>query len=193
MAKVSPLAHARLLRPLLQLKIQLTGIEPPIWRRVVVPATIALDKLHQVIQATMDWTDSHLHEFEIADCRYGIPDPDWDDSTLSDKRVTLANALADKKTFRYVYDFGDDWEHRIKVEKVLPPDDSLRHPVCVDGANACPPEDVGGIYGYAHFLEALADPDHPEHPEMLEWYGDEFDPTAFDLARVNQRLQRIKL
>lgn len=193
MAKVTPLAPARLLRPLLQLKIELAWIEPPVWRRVVVPATITLGKLHQVIQAAMGWTNSHLHEFEIAECRFGLPDPDWPDDTVSEKRVTLAGALSGKKTFRYVYDFGDDWEHRIKVEKVLPPDDSLRYPICLDGANACPPEDVGGAPGYEDLRQALADPDHPERDDMLIWLGGEFDPAAFDLAKANQRLQRIKL
>lgn len=192
MAKVSPLAQARRLSPLLQLKIELLWIEPPVWRRIVVPATIPLGKLHLVIQACMGWTDSHLHEFEIADCRYGMADPDWPDDTLSEKKVSLSKALGAKKTFRYVYDFGDDWEHRIKVEKVLPPDASLRHPLCLDGANACPPEDIGGAPGYVEFLNALADPAHPEREEMLDWVGGEFDPAAFDLARINQRLQRIK-
>lgn len=193
MAKVSPLAQARLLSPLLQLKIELAWIKPPVWRRVALPATITLGKLHQVIQECMGWTDSHLHEFEIADCRFGIPDPDWSDDMVSEKRVTLAKALAGKKTFRYVYDFGDNWEHRIKVEKVLPPDADLRHPLCLDGANACPPEDVGGAPGYEELLNALADPNYPDREDMLEWVGNEFDPTAFDLVRVNQRLQRIKL
>lgn len=84
----------------------------------------------------MGWTDSHLHAFEIADCQFGIPDPDWPDDMVSEKRVTLAKAVAGKKTFHYVYDFGDNWEHKIKVEKILPPDASLRHPICLDGANA---------------------------------------------------------
>ncbi len=193
MAKVSPLAQARLLSPLLQLKIELAWIKPPVWRRVVVPATIPLGKLHQVIQECMGWTDSHLHEFEIAEGRFGIPDPDWSDDMVSEKRVPLAKALAGKKTFRYVYDFGDNWEHRIKVEKILPPDANLRHPLCLDGANACPPEDVGGAPGYEELLNALADPNYPEREDLLEWVADDFDPTAFDLARTNQRLQRIKL
>ena len=123
--------------PLVQLKIELAGIKPAIWRRVVVPQKITLAKLHQVIQAAMGWTDSHLHEFEIAGCRFGTPDPEFDfgDPVVSEKRATLGAALEGRKTFRYVYDFGDDWEHKIKVEKVLSAD-ACPVPLCIGGDNA---------------------------------------------------------
>lgn len=112
---------------------------------------------------------------------------------ISEQRAPLAASLAGAKPFRYTYDFGDGWEHRIKVEKVLPPDPSLRHPVCLAGANACPPEDVGGLPGYVDFLEAISDPQHPEHEDMLEWCGGSFDPTAFNLNDINDALASIKL
>jgi hypothetical protein len=178
----------------LQLKIELAWIKPAIWRRVVVPETITLGKLHDVIQLAMGWCDCHLHEFEIAGERYGVPDPDldWGESVRAEGRVRLTTALSGGKTFRYTYDFGDGWEHRIKVEKVLPPDPALTTPLCLAGANACPPEDIGGPPGYADFVGAVSDPAHPEHDEMLDWYGGPFDPTAFDVESVNEILRKIK-
>jgi Plasmid pRiA4b ORF-3-like protein len=179
----------------LQLRITLTDLTPAIWRRVRVPDTITLTRLHRVIQAVMGWTDSHLHEFRIGGERYGTPDPDWDaaGSVQPEQRVRLAQCLGRTKTFRYTYDFGDCWEHRLTVEKVLPIQDVPHSPVCVAGANACPPEDVGGPPGYELFLDAIADPEHPEHAAMLAWCGHSFDPRAFDLAQANARLQHIKL
>ena len=155
-------------------------------RRVAVPETITLGKLHDVIQATMGWCDRHLHEFEIAGERYGIPDPefDWGDPVRAERRVILVTALSGTKTFRYTYDFGDGWEHRIKVEMLLPPDPASITPHCLAGANACPPEDVGGPSGYIDFVDAVSDPDKPEHAEMVEWWGGPFDPTIFDVESV---------
>lgn len=180
--------------PLLQLKIELAGIKPLIWRRVIVPETITLAKLHQVIQAVMGWEDYHLHEFEIAGEQYGIPDPDdpFGPPVVSETRARLGKSLGGMASFRYVYDFGDGWEHKIKVEKVLPAD-TCPVPICIGGANACPPEDVGGSYGYAEFLEAIADPAHPEHQNLLDWCGGAFDPKALDPGVIDRRLQLIKL
>jgi hypothetical protein len=180
---------------LLQLKIELAWLRPVIWRRIVVPETIRLGKLHEVIQAVMGWSDSHLHEFEIAKERYGTPHPDFDDgdSAHSEKPARLGAVLKGMKSFRYIYDFGDDWEHRIKVEKTLPPDPERKTALCLAGANACPPDDCGGPPGYESFVEAISNPDHPEHEEMLDWIGGSFDPSAFDLERVNALLRRIKL
>ena len=179
----------------LQLKIELTCLRPVIWRRIVVPETIRLDILHEVIQEVMGWSDSHLHEFEIGKERYGVSDPDFDFgySVCSETTARLGAVLMEKKTFRYVYDFGDGWEHRIKVEKKLPPDPDRKTVLCLSGANACPPDDVGGPPGYENFIEAISQPDHPEHEEMLDWIGGSFDPAAFDLKRTNARLGTIKL
>jgi len=180
--------------PLLQLKIELAGMKPLVWRRVIVPETITLARLHQVIQAAMGWEDYHLYEFEIAGEHYGIPDPDapFGLPAVSETRAKLGACLRGVQSFRYVYDFGDDWEHKIKIEKVLPTD-ACAVPICIGGANACPPEDVGGRYGYADFLEAIADPAHPEHRDLLDWRGGTFDPKAFDPDVIDRRLQRIKL
>ncbi|AOK46124.1 hypothetical protein WT60_04095 [Burkholderia sp. MSMB617WGS] len=179
---------------LLQLKIELSRIKPSIWRRVVIPETITLAKLHRVIQAAMGWTDCHLHEFEIAGERYGIPDREFGlgESVISEARARLGKCLGDVASLRYLYDFGDDWEHKIKVEKVLPTDTCL-YPLYLGGANACPPEDVGGPHGYDEFLEVIADSAHPEHEHMLDWHGGPFDPTAIDHDLIQARLQRIEL
>ena len=187
MSKIVPLD------PLLLLHIELEQVQPAVWRRVVVPKRITLSKLDRVIQIVMGWSDSHLHEFEIAGKRYGIPDPDdaWNASLLTDKRMSLAKSLGGADSFGYVYDFGDDWQHRIRVEKTLPAVACLQVPFCVDGANACPPEDVGGALGYFEFLMAIKDPGHPEHKTMRDWWGGDFDPRAFDCAPINARLKRI--
>ena len=197
MSNVVPLPKTRIRRvpELLQLKIDLAWIKPVIWRRIVVPESITLPKLHYVIQRTMGWQGGHLHEFEIAGERYGTPDPDfdWGEPVRAEQRVRLGTALGHAKSFKYTYDFGDDWEHRITVEKRLLPDPELAHcAICLDGANACPPEDVGGAPGYADFVAAMADPKHPEHRDMMDWYGSPFDPTHFDFVGVNLELQTIK-
>ena len=180
--------------PLLQLKIELAGLKPLIWRRVVVPETITLARLHQVIQAVMGWEGYHLHEFEIAGEHYGIADPDdpFGPPVVAEARAKLGACLQGMKSLRYVYDFGDDWEHKIKVEKVLPAN-ACAAPIYLGGANACPPEDVGGPYGYAEFLEAIADPAHPQHQDLLDWCGGAFDPKALDSAVIDRRLQLIEL
>jgi hypothetical protein len=186
--------------PLYQLKITLRRSKPPIWRRVVVRADMRLDRLHTVIQIVMGWTNSHLHQFSagsgFALTFYGTPDPEFagmGNQTLNEKRYTIADlAPAARRKIGYEYDFGDSWEHQVAVEKVLPPDAAFRHPVCLAGANACPPEDCGGIGGYYNLLEILGDPDHPEHEEMKEWIGGEFDPARFDLDGVNAVLKGLK-
>ena len=177
---------------ILQLRIDLAHIKPPVWRRVLVPDNIKLSKLHDVIQAALGWKDCHLHQFEIAGKQYGIPDPEFDfEPVIAETRITLVQALNGTDKFRYVYDFGDNWEHLVKVEKIIPPDESQRI-FCLAGKNACPPEDVGGPWGYVEFLAALCDPEHPEHESFIEWHGESFDPKACDLDEINLRLVLIK-
>lgn len=178
-----------------QLRIELRGVEPLVWRRVLVPENITLAKLHVVLQWTMGWSNSHLHEYEIARRRYGIPDDEWPSTepVSDERRVRLKPLIEDGlRRFTYLYDFGDHWEHIVKVEDLVPPKPDRPLIVCLAGENACPPEDVGGYPGYAEFLEALKDPAHEEHANMLRWIGGSFDPTAFDLAEVNERLTAIK-
>lgn len=182
--------------PLYQLKITLKWSKPPIWRRVVVRADMRLDRLHDVIQKVMGWTNSHLHQFILGRTYYGEPDLEFEDmgsKMLNEKKFTVADlAPAAKKKFIYEYDFGDGWAHNIVVEKTLPADPAFKHPFCLAGANACPPEDCGGMGGYYNLLEALADPKHPEHDEMVEWLGGGFDPAEFDLDGRNAVLHRLK-
>jgi len=182
--------------PLYQLKITLRDCKPPIWRRIVVRADMKLDRLHRVIQTAMGWSDCHLHQFVAGRVFYGIPDPEFDDLSdemLNEKRYTVADlAPMAKKRFIYEYDFGDNWEHEVVVEKVLPPDADFKHPVCLGGANAHPPEDCGGSPGYADFVEAMADPKHEDHEEMKEWIGGAWDATRFSLEDTNAGLKRLK-
>ena len=192
MATVTRLPDNKRPAALLQLRIDLESIRPPIWRRVVVPETITLAKLHRVIQIIMGWKDSHMHLFEISGQHYGEPDPEWGTPIHSEARATLAGSLAGAKSLIYTYDFGDDWRHRIKIEKVLPPDPDLHQPICTTARHACPPDDVGGPPGYLDFLDAMLDPNHPEHNSMLEWYGGAFDPEAVDLEAINADLEAIK-
>jgi hypothetical protein len=181
--------------PIYQLRIELQHLKPSIWRSVLVPGSIKLSKLHIVVLRTMGWMGGHLHEFIIGDMHYGQPDTDFPQSppVLRDDRNTLAKSLGALKTFRYLYDFGDGWEHQVRIEKILPPDPAVRLPLCLAGSNACPPEDVGGPPGYVDFIEAISDPRHDEHEAMLEWCGGAFDPHAFDLDAVNAGLAQIKL
>lgn len=176
-----------------QLKITLRNFSPPIWRRVLVPGEFNLYKLHWVVQVAMGWTNSHLHQFIIDGEHYSIPDPDDWEPVIDERRVALSRiAPREKRKFVYEYDFGDSWEHEILVEKILPLGAGTKYPLCLKGKMACPPEDVGGVWGYADFLEAINDPKHPEHEDLREWAGGDFDPNAFDLDDVNRALREIK-
>ena len=191
----APLRAVPVTAPIYQLRIELRYVKPTIWRRLLVPASIKLHQLHGALLWTMGWAGGHLHEFVVGHDHYGEPDPNFDTppAVQRDDRVTLAAALGARKSFVYLYDFGDGWEHQVSVEKILPPDPALKLPLCVAGANACPPEDVGGPPGYEEFLAAINDPAHEEHDAMLEWCGGAFDPTAFHLDRINESLHRFKL
>lgn len=177
-----------------QLKISLKGARPPIWRRVQVPGTITLGLLHQIIQESMGWYDYHLHAFQIGATAYGQPDPEYDDFLVRSEDSVQLNQITRREKFKFVYtyDFGDSWDHEILVEKILSADPETPYPICIKGKRACPPEDCGGVWGYAEFLEAVQHPEHPEHDSMLEWIGDEFDPEYFDLDEVNQALSRLR-
>lgn len=180
-------------RLIYQLKVTLKGSKPPIWRRIQVVSDVSLAKLHQILQIAMGWTDSHLHQFMVGQTYYGVPDPQFDFEIEDEKKVRLSQIAPDvKKKFIYEYDFGDSWEHEIAVEKILQPEPGVRYPVCLAGKRACPPEDCGGMWGYESFLEAIRDPQHPEHDEMLEWVGGEVDSEAFELDPVNQDLKSIR-
>ena len=181
-----------------QLRIELQEVEPLVWRRVLVPENVTLAKLHATLQGAMGWHGGHLHEFQIGRCRYGRPDEDddgWsDDGPLIDERRVRLNTLveAGARRFTYLYDFGDGWEHTIKVEDMVTPQKGQPRILCIAGENACPPEDVGGPHSYLEFIATIKDPTHEDHSSMLRWVGGSFDPTTFDIADVNERLAEIK-
>lgn len=173
------------------LKIQLLDIEPAILRRFVVPASITLDRLHDVIQIVMGWTDSHLHEFTIGDKRY-TEYPESKEEGLACGRYRLGDLIKQKgRTFHYLYDFGDGWEHELVLEESRYSHPELRTELaCLDGQRSCPPEDVGGVPGYFEFLNALKDPNHEEHESYTEWSGGNFDSERFDPESINWELMK---
>ena len=176
-----------------QLRVSLISIEPSIWRRLLVPQDLTLPRLHAVLQVVMGWTNSHLHQFKIGDLIFAEPHDDSEPSPIDYRSVTL-NQIAPRRgsTCIYEYDFGDSWDHLIEVEDELPAK-TVRSPLprCLGGERACPPEDCGGPYGYADFLEAVEDPKHPEHDSYLEWAGQAFDSERFDVDSVNRILERL--
>jgi hypothetical protein len=174
-----------------ELEIELLEVRPRIWRRIQVPDDITLARLHDAIQIAMGWTDSHLHQFEIGETRYGVPDPDDFLEFEDERRVRLCDVSGDDEFF-YEYDFGDSWRHAIRIGQVLPVEPRGTYPRCVDGRRACPPEDCGGAWGYAELLSALADRRHPEHEDLLTWTGGRFDPEDFDREQVNQALVPLR-
>jgi hypothetical protein len=175
--------------PVYQLKVTLRDIKPPIWRRVQVK-DCSLSKLHDIVQTCLGWTNSHLHAFEIGGEQYSEPDPTGMMETEDERKVRLSQVVAGGiKKFSYTYDFGDNWEHVIQVEKTLAAEPGVRYPRCVDGKRACPPEDCGGPWGYGDFLEAIRDPEHEQHEELTEWIGGDFDPEKFDIEEVNAELR----
>ena len=174
-----------------QIRVSLDRIRPPIWRRIVVPGGTTLATLHEVLQIVMGWEDYHLHQFTIAGKRYGDREHDVEGELgfIDERRHTLRQlSLAERVPFAYEYDFGDGWEHTLVVEKIVPSEEGSRYPVCLAGKRACPPEDVGGVWGYEAYLEALQDPSHPDHEDLLAWRG-EFDPEAFSVQAVNAALR----
>lgn len=187
-SKVTPLQGQAMV-----LHIELCDILPTIYRVVVVPARITLPKLHVTILWAMGWEGGHLHEFIINGEHYGELDPEFPYPDMkSQQRVRLDKALGAARQFEYLYDYGDAWWHRITVLEVAQFQGPLDSPWCLDGAHACPPEDVGGAPGYADFLQAINDPSHPDHARMVQWYGGPFDPEDFDIEAVNQRLIEIR-
>jgi hypothetical protein len=173
-----------------RLRVALEGSTPRIWRRLEVFAETRLSELSAVLLAAMGWEDSHLHQFAVRGTYYGRPHSDYGGETLDEARYTLAQVAPNSKDiFRFEYDFGDSWNHSVTVQAIIPAENGARYPRCTGGANACPPEDCGGIWGYAHLLEVLADPKHKEYKELLQWVGGSFDPEHFDPEEVNAALR----
>ena len=176
-----------------RVRIELEETDPLVWRELDLPLSTTLAALHDIIQVVMRWTDSHLHEFVVGEKVYGVPGPD---DEMYERKVYKAKALRlgtliDRgvREFLYIYDFGDDWRHRITIEDVRQGDPGAEYPHFVAGERRAPPEDVGGTTGFEEFLEAMADPEHEDHERMLEWYGKRFDPDDIDERHVRMIIE----
>lgn len=177
---------------LYKLLIELEGIKPRIWRTVVVPSDISMSDFHKIIQTTMGWTNSHLHAFRKGGDTFEPPVDEndlWGESFGTDYTGIKLNMLLNKEKdiMHYEYDFGDGWQHRIRLEEILEGKGDEK-PVCLDGAMACPPEDIGGAWGFNEFKKALKDPLHPQHADYVQWHEGEFDAENFDINVVNKLL-----
>lgn len=174
-----------------QIKVTVAGVEPSVWRRIQVPGSITLHRLHEILQVVMGWENAHLYMLETDGVSYSDPSPDWGLPVKNAKRSRLAQvAPGEGCTFSYEYDMGDSWVHQLVVEQVLPRQEGVRYPVCIDGERACPPEDCGGVPGYEELVEAMRDPEHERHEELVEWLGEPFDPERFSVEQVNATLTR---
>jgi hypothetical protein len=177
-------------RAVYQLKVTLLNIHPPIWRRIQVWEDATLAQLHRVLQMGMGWENYHLHEFRIGRNIYAVPDLDDERKIIDVKRTRIHDVIEQVGTeFKYVYDLGDYWEHDLQLEAILQPAPGTLYPRCIAGERNCPPEDVGGPGGYEDYLEAMADPEHEEHEDMIQW-GGSFDPDAFSVEKINRQLEK---
>lgn len=182
---------------IVEVKITLREVELQVTRRVHVPADYSLRRIHDVIQAVMGWYDMHLHEFKVGEKTYGLPDLEGELSfgvrIYDDRNIKLGKLIErGVREFTYTYDLGDDWQHDVEVVQTLAPEQGVDYPVLLDWSGACPPEDVGGPPGYAEFLDAISDPQHERHEELIEWSGGDFDPQFLDLEVVEVMLGRIR-
>ncbi|WP_327589511.1 plasmid pRiA4b ORF-3 family protein [Nonomuraea sp. NBC_00507] len=180
--------------PIYQIRVTLQeSADPVIWRRLLVSPGITIDRLHDILVAAMGWEGRHLHLFTVGGVLYGEPSPEWDLNVLDEKKTSLTEVLAQVgAAIEYEYDLGDSWRHDIVLEEILAAEEGVRYPVLVDGVGACPPEDVGGIGGYAYFRLVLADPEHDEHDEFVRWAGlesaQQFDPARFAIEAARRAL-----
>lgn len=176
------------------LKITLDDVVPEVRRRIEVPLSLRLDRLHLAIQVAMGWTNSHLFEIRAGEVGWGIPDPDWPDGPLDARKARLIDVLEDTgaKTLHYIYDYGDNWQHTIKIERLIDAIPGDTYPRLIDAVGRCPPEDVGGWPGYEEFLTAMADPKHERHAEMVQWTGyDRFDPAIVHPELIEADLKAL--
>lgn len=177
-----------------QLKVTLLGSKPPIWRRIEVEMATPLPILSHILLRTMGWDGGHLFQYRVGKTFYGEPVSDSFADMRDESKYTLNDILPKEKSKAiFEYDFGDSWEHELVVEKILEPEAGVKYPRCTAGEMACPPEDSGGVWGYAELVKALKDPEHPEHETYVEWLdlesGEDFDPADFSIAEVNKRLK----
>lgn len=179
---------------ILQLRVSIRGMSPPVWRKLLINSDTTLHELHLMIQAAMGWYNCHLYEFSYGQDKYSNLDH-WDEipeEEIDSTQVTLGDLdLSEGDELTYLYDFGDNWEHTVSVQKILAQDTSYRLPACIGGKRNCPPEDCGGVYGYYDVLKTAGDPQDPEHDEMVEWLG-EYNPEEFDMQLADSRVKNYK-
>ncbi len=183
--------------PIYQLKVTLAESKPPIWRRILVASDMDLGLFHNILQDVMGWTDNHLHQFTVRGVTYSAPYEDmvhgFEMDFKDESKYKLSQLLKkEKASLTYEYDFGDSWQHKIVLEKILPHDDSMMIPSCIKGKRACPPEDCGGVWGYENLIAIIQDPKHPEYQDMREWLEEDFDPERFDLDEINDALEAYR-
>jgi hypothetical protein len=171
--------------------VVLEGIDPGIWRNLLVPASFTLDDLHLTLNEGMGWANWHLHRFDMGKRSFGdVTKPSVGLEAFEDERkVRLDSLIQVGQQLRYSYDFGDGWRHRVEVDKLLEFDKRLQYPLCIAGARACPPEDCGGPLGYALLLQILQDESHAQHNDMIAFVGGHYDPEGFDVNRTNAGLR----
>jgi tRNA (cmo5U34)-methyltransferase len=175
-----------------QCKVSLKGLIPPIWRKIQVAGDIGLDEFHRILQTVMGWGNYQSYRFIIDGLSYG-PADEAGSAVMAAGEMRLNQVVeAEGSKFIYVYDLADDWQHVIKIEKILPPEPDVHYPICLAGQRACPPEECGGIWEYSNLLEILKNPRHPDYRQILEDFGGDFDPEVFDLTRINRALQPIR-
>jgi len=192
-----PASAAKVAASIYQIKVTLKESRPSIWRRIQVRSDATLGELHAIIQMAMGWTNSHLHHFIVGkspNLRFiGAPSPNDGDDMMDEENedeIMISRVLSASKTkIAYEYDFGDSWEHEVVFEKIVDVKAGVSYPRCIEGEKACPPEDVGGVWGYVDFLQAINNSEHNQHEEFLEWVGGAFDPEKFDLGAVNKLLK----
>jgi hypothetical protein len=177
-----------------RLKITLDDVEPNVVRRVEVPLSIRLDRLHMVLQTALGWSNSHLWEIRAGETRWGVPDKDWGDGPSDAAKASLIDVIEDTgaKRLTYLYDFGDGWEHTVSIEKIVAPEPGTTYPRLREASGRCPPEDVGGPAGYEEFLAAIRDPSHERHAEFTEWYDADFDPNVVDVDVIDRDLASLE-
>jgi hypothetical protein len=181
---------------IIQMKISLDDIKPEIWRRFIINSSCSLDKFHIILQTIMGWQNCHLYGFIVNGEEYMPSDDDdefFESDALNTKGMTIKKLkLNEKDKIKYIYDYGDNWEHTIKIEKIINTDDKIQTPLCVDGERNCPPEDCGSYPGYDDIVNAMKKPKSKEAKEFIEWLGEPYDSEKFDIERINAYFEPVK-
>jgi len=172
---------------ILKLRITIPDIEPEIWREILIKNDITFKKLHEIIQLSFGWTNSHLYNFDVNGILFSIPDKEFKNNDLDAKNKITEFLIEEGQRALYTYDFGDYWEHEIEIVDMLKKEKGIRYPKCLDGRRNGPPEDCGGIPGYEDVIDALTSKDKSEYEDLLEWLGD-YDPEKFDIDKINNAI-----